>query len=96
MDGNVHTLPPTQDNYYSDLSIWDIYRTEFPLLTFLAPSVARDIISSLVLMFQQGTVAVVKIMCISMCQDVCAISTNSSAGGVTGDGFEEQGRRQAA
>ena len=54
MDNRVHTLAPPNINYYSDMSIWDIHRTQFPLMSFLRPDVASDILNSLVLMYEQG------------------------------------------
>jgi len=47
-DGQVHTNPTF--NFYSDLSIWDIYRSQFPLLTFWAPQVAVDVMKSMLAM----------------------------------------------
>merc|ERR1711991_498273 len=40
--------------FYSDMSIWDVFRTQMPLLGLLKPSRLRDICRSLVLMYQQG------------------------------------------
>ena len=40
--------------YYTDMSIWDTYRTEFPWLTLMQPYVMRDIAQSLVYMYEQG------------------------------------------
>jgi predicted alpha-1,2-mannosidase len=41
-------------NYYDDLSMWDIYRAELPLLEILQPKLTGDIVSSLILKGQQG------------------------------------------
>lgn len=54
MDDLQHTLPPGVMGYYSDMSIWDIYRTQIPLLNLLLPSVAVDIMNTLVTMFKEG------------------------------------------
>jgi putative alpha-1,2-mannosidase len=52
--------------YYTDMSIWDVHRTEFPWLGkifnlkffdtkgFFEPTILRDIVRSLVLMYKQG------------------------------------------
>ena len=44
----IHTLPATQGAQYQYFSNWDIYRTQIPLVAFLANDVARDISRSLV------------------------------------------------
>lgn len=36
-DKKVHQLPPSQWNYYTDMSIWDTHRTEFPWLGLILP-----------------------------------------------------------
>ncbi len=51
-------------NYYTDMSIWDVHRTEFPWLTLYKPDVMTDIVKlnfqvelinrSLLLMFDEG------------------------------------------
>jgi predicted alpha-1,2-mannosidase len=46
-------LQPGQ-NYYDDLSMWDIYRAELPLLEILQPRLTGDIVNSLILKGQQG------------------------------------------
>lgn len=40
-------------DYYSDLSLWDTFRTLHPWLTLLYPEVQRDIIVSLLKMYEQ-------------------------------------------
>ncbi|MBN1946498.1 MAG: GH92 family glycosyl hydrolase [Bradymonadales bacterium] len=40
--------------YYTDFSLWDTYRTLHPLLTLLFPDRQRDMIVSLIRMYQQG------------------------------------------
>ena len=53
-DGLVHQWPYADasssgtSDYYSDMSIWDIHRTQLPLLILSDPSRARDIARSLV------------------------------------------------
>ena len=41
-------------HYFTDISIWDTFRTVHPLFTLIAPKVQRDIIVSLVKMRDQG------------------------------------------
>src|SRR4051812_22637969 len=41
-DGPVHTVDPGH-HHYTDLSLWDTYRTQTPLLTLAAPDVAHDV-----------------------------------------------------
>eukprot|EP01116_Phalansterium_solitarium_P000545 TRINITY_DN10357_c0_g1_i2.p1 TRINITY_DN10357_c0_g1~~TRINITY_DN10357_c0_g1_i2.p1 ORF type:complete len:745 (+),score=258.54 TRINITY_DN10357_c0_g1_i2:75-2309(+) len=53
-DNQVHTLNASQPTYYTDMSIWDVHRSEFPWLAFVQPDVQRDVVRSLLLMFQQG------------------------------------------
>jgi len=40
--------------FYSNFSLWDTYRTLHPLLTLLVPDVQRDMVVSLVRMYEQG------------------------------------------
>ncbi len=42
--------------YYTDLSLWDTFRTQHPLLTLIGTDYQRDMLRSLVLMSQQGGV----------------------------------------
>lgn len=53
-DGQIHSLSPNQSNYYTDMSIWDVHRTEFPWLAFMFPDIMSDIVRSLVEMYEQG------------------------------------------
>jgi predicted alpha-1,2-mannosidase len=41
-------------NYYDDMSMWDIYRAELPLLEIIQPKLVSNIIHSLILKGQQG------------------------------------------
>jgi predicted alpha-1,2-mannosidase len=41
-DGVVHAVEPGH-HHYTDLSLWDTYRTQTPLLTLAAPDVAHDL-----------------------------------------------------
>jgi predicted alpha-1,2-mannosidase len=40
--------------YYSDLSLWDTFRTNFPLYFLSYPSISSDLVESLLLMYQEG------------------------------------------
>ncbi|MCL2584532.1 MAG: GH92 family glycosyl hydrolase [Streptosporangiales bacterium] len=46
MDGKIHTASGRAE--YTNLSLWDTYRTQAELLDLIAPDIARDIILSLV------------------------------------------------
>jgi predicted alpha-1,2-mannosidase len=46
LDGQVHDVTPGT-HHYTALSLWDTYRTEFPLLTLLEPEVAHDVAISI-------------------------------------------------
>jgi len=54
MDNVVHTIDAGHQ-YYSDLSLWDTYRTQNPWLVLANARVGLDVARSLVLMVQQGT-----------------------------------------
>jgi len=41
-DGAVHAVASGQ-HHYTDLSLWDTYRTQTPLLTLVAPDIAHDV-----------------------------------------------------
>lgn len=45
-DGRVRTVDPGT-HQYTALSLWDTYRTEYPLLGLVAPDVARDVARSI-------------------------------------------------
>ena len=51
-DKKVHRISDFQ--YFTDLSIWDTFRTVHPLYTLLAPKDQRDMVGSLVRMLEQG------------------------------------------
>jgi predicted alpha-1,2-mannosidase len=53
-DNKIHTLTNDQDAWYSDMSIWDVHRTQMPLLSLLYPDRMRDITKSLISMIEQG------------------------------------------
>ncbi|HET7813140.1 MAG TPA: GH92 family glycosyl hydrolase [Candidatus Baltobacteraceae bacterium] len=52
-DGNVHRNPPGHAEY-TNFSGWDIYRTQAPLMSLLAPHETGDMVQSLVHASQQG------------------------------------------
>ena len=52
-DGQIHTLPDYMQHFYTDLSIWDIFRTQVPFMVFHDAQRANDIIHSIMLMVEQ-------------------------------------------
>ena len=52
-DNQTHQME-ANSTFYSDMSIWDVFRTQMPMLGLLKPTRLRDICRSLVLMYQQG------------------------------------------
>lgn len=51
-DGRVHRAEGFR--YFTDLSLWDTFRTTHPLYTLIAPGDQRDMVVSLVRMLEQG------------------------------------------
>ncbi len=51
-DGKTHQA--MQGNYYSSWSLWDTYRTKFPLITLLDPVRSADIMQSLAQLYVTG------------------------------------------
>lgn len=51
-DRQVHKA--TDFQYFTDLSLWDTFRTAHPLYTLIAPQDQRDMVVSLVKMLEQG------------------------------------------
>ena len=47
MDGQIHTVAPGH-HHYTNLSLWDVYRSQFPLLGLIEPGVMRDVLTSLI------------------------------------------------
>jgi putative alpha-1,2-mannosidase len=41
-------------NYYSDMSLWDTFRTVHPLYNLIAPALQYDVVTSLLAMFEQS------------------------------------------
>ncbi len=52
-DGKPHRAE-MQTNYYSSWSLWDTYRTKFPLITLLDPARSADIMQSLAQLYVTG------------------------------------------
>ncbi|MEM2619573.1 MAG: GH92 family glycosyl hydrolase, partial [Candidatus Hadarchaeales archaeon] len=52
-DGKVHELPAGHE-FYTDYSMWDIFRSEWALLILLFPERVADMVQSLVYMYEQG------------------------------------------
>lgn len=54
-DDKIHELPSNMSAYYTDMSLWDVYRDQFQLLSLLfGNSRMGDIVQSLLLMTDQG------------------------------------------
>jgi len=49
-----HVLKIGQTSFYSDMSLWDVHRTQFPFLALFDTNIYTDIMKSLVEMFEQG------------------------------------------
>lgn len=54
-DDQVHVLEAGTTRYLSDMSIWDIHRSQYPWLLLYDTSLARDVLRSLLTMADQGT-----------------------------------------
>jgi putative alpha-1,2-mannosidase len=53
-DRKTHDVAAGQKGYFTDMSIWDVHRTQFPWLVLYQPQVMQDVVSSLLQMYQQG------------------------------------------
>ena len=53
-DNKIHIKPNYMEHIYTDLSIWDIFRTQMPFLIFHDSKRANDIIQSIMLIVEQG------------------------------------------
>ncbi|CAF3663915.1 unnamed protein product [Adineta steineri] len=53
-DGKVHTKPDYMQHVYTDLSIWDIHRTQIPFINFHDAQRGNDIIHSIMINVEQG------------------------------------------
>ncbi|MCL5946126.1 MAG: GH92 family glycosyl hydrolase [Planctomycetes bacterium] len=53
-DNKIHHVPTGHAHIYANLSGWDIYRTEIPLLCLIAPQTTEDIAQSIVEMYKQA------------------------------------------
>ena len=52
-DQQVHTVPSGHNAIYANISGWDIYRSEVPLLTLVEPKMAEDLAQTIVEMYEQ-------------------------------------------
>ena len=52
IDKNTHSAAGW--TYYSNLSLWDTYRTYHPLMSLIKPGLERDFVRSLVAMYEDG------------------------------------------
>lgn len=53
-DRQPHQLPSGQNRFFTDMSIWDIVRTQIPWTGFFQPDIMKDIVGSLKLMYLEG------------------------------------------
>ncbi|CAF3505923.1 unnamed protein product [Rotaria sp. Silwood1] len=53
-DGQIHIKPDYMQHVYTDLSIWDIFRTQIPFIIFHDSQRANDIIHSIMINVEQG------------------------------------------
>ena len=53
-DRQIHTLPEYMQHFYTDLSIWDIFRTQAPFMIFHDRQRANDVVHSIMLMVEQS------------------------------------------
>lgn len=53
-DGQIHTKPDYMEHIYTDLSIWDVHRTQIPFILFHDSQRSRDIVHSIMINVQQG------------------------------------------
>jgi len=53
-DDKVHKLTNGTKRYFTDMSDWDTFRTQFPFLSFMMPDIMQDIVRSMVAVFEQG------------------------------------------
>ena len=52
-DQQIHTVPSGHQAIYANISGWDVYRSEIPLLTLIEPQRCEDIAQSIVEMYEQ-------------------------------------------
>jgi predicted alpha-1,2-mannosidase len=52
-DQQIHTVPSGHQGIYANISGWDVYRSEIPLLTLIEPQRCEDIAQSIVEMYEQ-------------------------------------------
>lgn len=52
-NGKIMKMPEGHD-YYDDFSMWDVYRTQLPLISLIDPERSGDMMNSLVLKGEQG------------------------------------------
>ena len=53
-DGGKHLMNSGNEDYYTDFSMWDIYRSSLPLFNLLTPKVNSQMMNSLFVMAEQG------------------------------------------
>ncbi|CAF4390834.1 unnamed protein product, partial [Didymodactylos carnosus] len=53
-DGQIKVKPDHMDHVYTDMSIWDVFRTQFPFILLHDSKRMNDIVSSIMLNYEQG------------------------------------------
>ena len=53
-DLRVHSLPSQDEAHYTVFSLWDTYRALHPLLAWIEPNRTRDMVQSMLRMYQDG------------------------------------------
>ena len=53
-DLRVHSLPSQDEAHYTVFSLWDTYRALHPLLAWIEPNRTRDMVKSMLRMYQDG------------------------------------------
>ena len=73
-DSQVHNVADSsvpQTRYLSDMSIWDVHRSQYPLLALLVPDLYEDIAQSLVQMYVDTHACALSLVCLYACMLVC-------------------------
>ena len=53
-DGTILKKPSYMNAIYTDMSLWDVHRTQFPWILFQDPLRMQDIVNSIMLISKEG------------------------------------------